>query len=183
MPTESKPIQLATSCPDFELPGVDDRNHNLASYSQEVLVIGFTCNHCPYVQAYEDRMNQLVKIFESQSVKVICINSNDDQAYPEDSFEKMKERAKLKSFAFDYLRDSTQEVAKKFNAVCTPEFYVYDKNRSLAYHGRLDDNYQDANAVKHRYLKEVIEDLLAAKEPRWKQTNAIGCSIKWKASA
>jgi peroxiredoxin len=183
MPTESKSIHLGTPCPDFELLGVDSKTHRLASYREEVLIIGFTCNHCPYVQAYEDRMNELVKTFEGRSVQMICINSNDDQAYPEDSFAKMKERASVKNFAFDYLRDDTQTVAKKFNAVCTPEFYVYDKNRILIYHGRLDDNTKDATAVKHHYLKEVIEDLLAKKEPRWQQTHAIGCSIKWKVSA
>lgn len=182
MATESKPIELGVPCPEFDLIGVDDQKHSLRSYDQHsVLVVAFTCNHCPYVQAYESRLNELAKAYKSKSVAFVCINSNDEKTYPEDSFEKMKERAKAKSFHFDYLRDSTQEVARAFQAACTPEFYVYDQERKLRYHGRLDDNHQDVQAVKHTYLKDVLDDLLANKEPRWKQTNAIGCSIKWKA--
>jgi hypothetical protein len=100
--------------------------------------------------------------------------------YPEDSFSKMQERAKNLNFNFDYLRDDTQQAARAFNAACTPEFYVYDSTRKLKYHGRLDDNHKDISAVKHTYLKNALEDLLASKPVRLTQTAAMGCSIKWK---
>jgi len=181
MATESKPVELGLICPDFELPGVDGKSHSLQSYaSKKVLVVGFTCNHCPYVQAYEERLNALAKEYARRSVAFVCINANDDKAYPEDSFEKMKERAKTKEFAFDYLRDETQEIAHAFNAACTPEFYIYDQNRKLCYHGRLDNNHQDAITVKQHYMKDALDDLLAERPLRLSQSNAIGCSIKWK---
>jgi peroxiredoxin len=181
MATESKPIELGTSCPDFNLPGVDGNKHDRKSYEKsKILVVAFTCNHCPYVQAYESRLKDLVKDFQSRGVSFVCINANDSNAYPEDSFENMKKRAKEYSFNFDYLRDDSQEVARDFNAACTPEFYVYDEKRKLRYHGRLDDNQKEPSAVKSRFLKEAIEDLLSGKAPRTQQTAALGCSIKWK---
>ncbi len=181
MALETKPIELNTASPSFALPGVDGGLHKLEDYaSKEVLVIGFTCNHCPYVQAYEERLIQLVDSFKGRSIAFICINPNDDRSHPEDSFEKMQERAKEKKFNFDYLRDDTQEIARAFNAACTPEFYVYDKERKLRYHGKLDDSPREPSTVKVPYLKNAIEDLLAGKSPRLEQTSAIGCSIKWK---
>jgi thiol-disulfide isomerase/thioredoxin len=181
MPTESKPIELNTSCPDFHLPGVDGKNHDLKSYaSSPVLVVGFTCNHCPYVQAYEGRLKDLAREYVPKNVAFVCINANDATAYPDDSFEMMKIRAKDLNFNFDYLHDSSQDVARKFNAACTPEFYVYDRERKLRYHGRLDDNHKDPKAVKASYLRDAIEDLLQGKAPRVSQTAAMGCSIKWK---
>lgn len=181
MPTESKPIELGISCPDFSLLGTDDQHHSLDSYrASPVLVIAFTCNHCPYVQAYEKRLNQWAVHFRSKRVSFVSINSNDDSAYPEDSFAQMKTRAKNLSFQFDYLRDDTQEVAKKFNAACTPEFYVFDQERKLRYHGRLDDNMKDELAVQKFYLRDAIEDLLTGRSVREPQTSAIGCGIKWR---
>jgi peroxiredoxin len=181
MATESKPIELGVSCPDFHLQGVDGKNHTLADYkSNKILVVAFTCNHCPYVQAYEGRFIDLAKNYRTKSVAFVAINANDDKAYPEDSFEMMQVRAKKLGFNFDYLRDETQAVARAFNAACTPEFYVYDQDRKLRYHGRVDDNHKEPAAVKRTYLKDAIEDLLAGKTPRETQTAAMGCSIKWK---
>lgn len=181
MATESKSIQLATPCPDFNLMGVDEKTHSLSSYSdKKLLVVGFTCNHCPYVQAYEARLNALIEAFKGQSIGWICINSNDESTYPEDSFVNMKLRAQEKGFLWDYLRDESQKVARAFNAACTPEFYVYNESRILVYHGRIDDSPKDPKAVKQEFLKEVLKDLLANKVPRFEQTSAIGCSIKWK---
>jgi peroxiredoxin len=180
MATESKPIELNTTCPDFSLQGVDGKTRDLKSYSSaKVLVVAFTCNHCPYVQAYEERIKSLVAAFRTQGVAFVCINANNDQSHPEDSFIEMKKRAEKLKFNFDYLRDETQEVARDFNAACTPEFYVYDQSRRLRYHGRLDDNHKDASAVKFTFLKDAIEDLLQGKPPRVAQTAAMGCSIKW----
>ncbi len=181
MPTETKPIELQTPCPSFNLPSVDGSQKNLASYAEkEVLVVGFSCNHCPYVKAYEERLNALAKEYLSKGVGFLCINSNNDQSHPDDSFENMKKNASEKGFVFDYLRDDSQDVAKAFNAACTPEFYIYDQERKLRYHGRIDDNYEDASSVKETYMKDALEDLLANQPLRLDQTSAIGCSIKWK---
>jgi len=181
MATESKPIELGTSCPDFQLPATDGTTKSLAGYDGAVLVVGFTCNHCPYVKAYEDRLNALSKSYDSKPVSFVCISANDAVNYPEDSFDEMKRRAQEKEFHFDYLYDETQEVARRFNAACTPEFYVYDLDRKLRYHGRLDDSTHEPEKVKETYLKNAIDDLLGGKSPRLSQTSAIGCGIKWKA--
>ena len=189
MALESKEIEIGVPCPQFELIGTDGKTYSLNTWKEhQVLVIGFICNHCPYVKAYEDRLNALIgrysdKNFSSTDVAFVCISSNDSVAYPEDSFEKMKERAETEALKYVYLFDESQEVAKRFNAACTPEFYVYDSDRKLAYHGKLDDNHQDPAAVKESYLKNAIDDLLAGKWPRKPQTHAIGCSIKWKKSS
>ncbi len=181
MPTETKPIELNVPCPDFSLLGVDNKKHSRDDYkASPVLVVAFSCNHCPYVQAYEPRLIDLAAHFKSKNVSFVCINSNDDQSHPEDSFPEMQKRAAQLKFNFDYLRDDTQDVARTFNAACTPEFYVYDSGRKLQYHGRLDDNHKDPSAAKHRYLKDAIDDLLSGKTPRQQQTAAMGCSIKWK---
>jgi len=181
MATESKPIELGLPCPTFSLPGVDGKLHGLDDYrASDVLVIGFTCNHCPYVQAYEMRLVDLVKELRGKSVSFLCINSNDEKKYPEDSFEEMKIRAQKLGFNFDYLRDESQQTAKAFNAACTPEFFVYGKDRRLSYHGRLDDNHKNAKAAKEHYLKEAILSLLEGSTPKLSQTSAIGCGIKWK---
>jgi peroxiredoxin len=181
MAVESKPIELGVSCPNFDLPGTDGRNHSLKDFSEsKVLVVGMTCNHCPYVQAYESRLISLVAQLKSQSVSFVCINANDSDAYPEDSFEEMKKRAQTLGFNFTYLRDDSQEVAKAFNAACTPEFYIYDSARKLRYHGRLDDSSKNPDQVKTTFLKDVIEDLLKGDSPRHQPTAALGCSIKWK---
>ncbi len=181
MPTESKPIELNAACPDFNLDGVDGKKHALASYAQsKILVVGFTCNHCPYVQAYEERLKNIVQEFSKKGVSFVCINSNDEKAYPDDSFANMKKRAADLNFNWDYLHDPSQEIARRFNAACTPEFYIYDSKRTLRYHGRLDDNYKEPAQVKHHYLKDAITALLSDQRLSHPQTSAIGCSIKWK---
>jgi peroxiredoxin len=181
MPTESKPIELGTPCPSFDLLAVDGKRYTRESFSQsKLMVVAFTCNHCPYVQAYEQRLMDLVGKFSSQGVAFVCINANDSKTYPEDSFEGMKDRAKKLGFNFHYLWDESQTVAKSFNAACTPEFYVYDADRKLRYHGRLDDNHKDPSAVKARYLESALDALLAGQTLRTAQTAAMGCSIKWK---
>ena len=181
MATESQSISLGVACPEFLLRGTDHQIYSLESYKDcRILVIGFTCNHCPYVQAYEQRLNALAKSWKQRSVAFVCINANDSVAYPEDSFEKMVERATKNEFVFDYLRDDSQEVARAFNAACTPEFYVYDEKRLLRYHGRFDDSPKDPRGVKIKYLENAIVSLCEGKDPQPHQTSAIGCSIKWK---
>lgn len=183
MATPSNDIQLKTPCPDFSLKACDGKIRSLKDYSSfKVLVVGFTCNHCPYVRAYEDRINVLSKQLKGLGAALICINSNDAIKYPDDSFEAMQLRAKEKEFAFDYLHDESQEVAKKFNAACTPEFFVFDEKRLLQYHGRLDDNTHEPEKAKEFYIRDAVQALLEGANPKVQKTHALGCSIKWRLS-
>ena len=165
----------------FNLPGIDGTNHNLLEYSEKkAVVVIFSCNHCPYVRAWEDRMVEVQADYASRGVQLIAINSNDAVKYPEDSFEKMKERAREKKFNFPYLRDEGQEVAKAYGAERTPEVFLFDKTGALRYHGVIDDNYDDPAAVKIRYLREALDAVLTGTLPRTTETKPIGCTIKWK---
>jgi peroxiredoxin len=174
-------ISLGTHCPDFDLPAVDGKRYSLADFDEkDVLVVMFICNHCPYVQAIEDRLAQLRRDLEGQSVQLVGICSNDPVNYPEDSFENLRKRWQDKDFGFPYLHDLEQTVAKDFGAVCTPEFFVYGPDRKLAYHGRLDDNWKEPHRVTRRELKEAVELLLDGKPVEFKQAPSMGCSIKWR---
>ena len=165
---------------DFDLPGVDGNNHPLSGFKSKVLVVIFTCNHCPYAKAYQDRIMSIQKEFESHGVQIVAINPNDDENYPEDGFEKMIERSKEAGFNFPYLRDETQKVAKAYGARVTPDVFVFDENRKLRYRGRIDDNWKDPGSVKSFDLKNAINDILDEKEVEVKEAQAMGCSVKWK---
>lgn len=174
-------LKIDSAIPDFSLIGVDDKTYNLNSFSDKnILIVIFSCNHCPYVQAYEDRIISLQKEFVNDGVQIIAINSNDDVKYPDDSFEEMKKRAELKNFNFPYLRDETQEVAKAFGATHTPQIFLFDKKRKLKYEGKIDDNWQEPEKVKSAYLKDAIVEILNEKEVSVPETFSIGCTIKWK---
>ncbi len=165
----------------FALPGVDGQEHALADYiDQEVVVVFFSCNHCPYVRAWEDRIVQLQADYAAKGVQLIAISSNDVEKYPADSFSKMKERAQEKGFNFPYLYDETQEVARYYDAERTPEFFVFDSARVLRYHGKMDDNYEDPTAITQQYLRDALDAVLAGKDPEVPQTPPVGCTIKWK---
>lgn len=167
--------------PDFELPGVDGKTYSLSSFREKpVLVVFFTCNHCPYVQAWESRFLGIQKDYGSRGVQLLGINSNDDAKYPEDDVAHMKERAKRLGYNFPYLRDETQEVAEAYGPVATPDFYVLDKDRVIRYRGRLDDNHQEPGKVTRRYLREALDDVLEGKAVRSPLIPPYGCSIKWK---
>ncbi|MBX9765716.1 MAG: thioredoxin family protein [Bdellovibrionales bacterium] len=171
---------IGTAMPTWTLPGVDGK-----TYSSNVLktdkptVIMFLCNHCPYVKAVEARILKLAKDFES-TVNFFAICSNDASAAPEDSFEKIQETWKNKNYSFPYLYDEDQSVAKTFGAVCTPDFFLYDRDQKLSYRGRLDDSWKDANQVRKEDLKIAIQDLLASRPLSIAQRPSMGCSIKWK---
>lgn len=174
-------LKIGSALPGFKLKGVDEELYSESSFSDKsILIVIFSCNHCPYVQAYEDRINEIQKEFEDKGVRIIAINSNEEAGYPEDSFENMKIRAKEKSFNFPYLRDEDQSVASKFDATHTPEVFVFDEERKLRYHGKIDDNWKEPAKVKSRYLKEAIEELLKGEEISVPETYSIGCTIKWK---
>lgn len=171
---------LGNDCPDFTLPATDGKTYALKDFPRgQPLVVMFICNHCPYVQAIEDRLITLGHDLKKQNVPVIAICSNDDKSHPEDSFENLKKRAEEKSYPFPYLHDKTQTVAHRFGAVCTPDFFVYDKNHQLAYRGRLDDSWKDPQKVTRRELFEAVQTLLLDAKVSDEQTASMGCSIKW----
>ncbi len=174
-------MKLGEKAADFSLPGTDGGMYALKSFeSAEALVVVFSCNHCPYVQAYEGRMMDVQKDYASKGARLVAINSNDSSKYPDDGFEKMKERAAKIGFNFPYLHDESQAAARAYGATHTPHLFVFDKSRRLAYTGKIDDNWERPDQVRERYLRDALDDLLSGKPPRRPETFAIGCTIKWK---
>lgn len=167
----------------FQLPGVDGRTYSLDHLrGRKVAAVIFWCNHCPYVQAWEDRVLELQRRYRpSGNVEFVLVNSNDPEGYPEDSFESMQRRAREKGYPCPYLFDGTQEVALAYGATRTPEVFLFDGDLVLRYHGRPDDNYEDPAAVRHPYLRDAIEAVLAGRAPAVAETQPVGCSIKLKA--
>lgn len=174
-------IKPGTPGPDFKLPGTDGLTYTLASFAPaKLLVLNFTCNHCPYAQAYEDRFLDLVHEFTPRAVAFAAISPNDAKTYPADSFENMKLRATEKGWPFPYLHDEKQVAARAYGAVCTPHVFVLDAARKLAYEGRIDDNWKNPAAATSHDLRATLEALLAGQPAPAPQTNPMGCSIKWK---
>ena len=177
----SKGMPIGTPAPPFTLPGVHGKMHSLDSFADaEVLVVVFTCNHCPYAKASEDRLIQLQKDYKDRGVRFVAINPNDDEKYPDDSFEKMKERAESKGFNFPYLRDESQAIARAYDAACTPDIFVFDRDRKLIYNGRIDDNWQQPDQVTRQDLREVLDAALEGRKVDFEHVPSMGCSIKWK---
>ena len=173
-------VALGAEAPQFDLPGVDGQNHSLDSYGDaEALVLIQSCNHCPYVQAWEDRMSALARDYADRGVRVVAVNSNDAEHYPADSFEEMQKRASARGFAFDYLYDEPQEIARTLAAERTPEVFVFDRDRRLAYHGAIDDN-RDEAGVQQQYLRDALDAVLSGEDPAVAETPAVGCTVKWK---
>jgi peroxiredoxin len=172
---------LGMACPDFSLLGVDGKTYALADFkNSKAFCVMFICNHCPYVKAVEERLLVLGRELKDQGISFAAICSNDPQDYPEDSFENLKKSWTEKKYPFPYLFDETQAVALKFGAVCTPDFFVYDKNMKLTYRGRLDDSWKDSTMVKHQELRQALLDTAAMKSLSKDQPPSMGCSIKWK---
>jgi peroxiredoxin len=181
MPTQSRPGEIDSKIIDFTLPATDGRDYCSSDFDdKDLLVIIFKCNHCPYVKAVVSRLIELQSKYSGKGVQFVGINPNDAETYPEDSFDNMKLFVKERGINFPYLYDESQEVAKAYDAVCTPDIYVYDKVRNLRYRGRLDDNWKDETAVKSKDLEKAIEQLLAGKDIDFPQIPSMGCSIKWK---
>jgi peroxiredoxin len=173
-------VMLGTEAPQFDLPGVDGQNHSLDSYAgSEVLVLVQSCNHCPYVQAWEDRLSAIARDYADRGVRIVAVNSNDAERYPEDSFDEMQKRASARGFAFDYLFDEPQAVARELGSERTPEVFLYDRDRRLVYHGAIDDN-RDETAVTQQYLRDALDAVLAGEDPPARETPPVGCSMKWK---
>lgn len=175
--THTPQAELGSPCKDFKLLGTDDQMHSLAEYkNKEPLLIMFICNHCPYVKAIESRLIQLALDLKTHQINTVAICSNDPEKYPEDSFENMKS----KNYPFPYLQDLSQQVAKDFGAVCTPDFFLYDRDLKLAYRGRLDNNWKDESQVTYRELFDAALKLKRGQRIVDPINPSMGCSIKWR---
>jgi len=173
-------MTLGTTAPEFSLPSVDGSTRSLSDYRDTpVLALVQSCNHCPYVQAWEGRMNDLQRVYGDRGFALVAVSSNDAEKYPEDSFEAMRDRARVQGFVFDYLYDESQDVARALGAERTPEVFLFDAERRLVYHGAIDDS-RDDTAVEEQYLRDAIEAVLAGDEPAISETPAVGCTVKWK---
>jgi thiol-disulfide isomerase/thioredoxin len=181
MAVESKEIELGSPCPAFTLPAAAGGVVGRDDFA-DVPVFGvfFSCNHCPYAKAIEGRLIELEKDYRDLGFRFVVISVNDATSHPEDSFDNMKKRAAERGYAFPYLYNEDQTLARALGAVCTPDLYVFDRDRRLAYHGRLDDSPMDPSKVKRRELRDAVDALLAGKAPTTAQNPSIGCSIKWK---
>ncbi len=166
---------------DFHLKNVDGKMVRLSDMKDaKGYIVIFTCNTCPYAKAYEERIIALHQKYAALGYPVVAINSNDKNVKPDDSYESMQSYAKEKKFPFVYLYDETQEIARAYGALKTPHVYVLDSKRVVRYIGAIDDNSEDADAVKEKYVENAVNALLAGKDVAVKETKAIGCGIKWK---
>lgn len=178
--TYTPQVELGAHPPEFTLPAVDGKTYSLKDFQNgNPLVVMFICNHCPYVKAIEDRLITLAQDLKKSNVNVVAICSNDSTDHPEDSFEGLRKRSQEKNYPFVYLHDASQKVAHAFGAVCTPDFFVYDKQNRLAYRGRLDDSWKDPSKVTQRELFNAVQLLLKNETFPVKQVPSMGCNIKW----
>ena len=180
----SQGYKIGDKAIDFKLKNVDGKMVSMADFKDaKGFVVIFSCNHCPYVVAYEDRMIELHNKYAPKGFPVIAINPNDPEVQPQDSFEKMIERANEKKFPFVYLFDEGQKVYPVYGATRTPHIYLLSKKGKdliVEYIGAIDNNYRDASQVTETYLADAIDALLAGKKPSVTETKAIGCTIKVK---
>ena len=173
-------LKTGDSAPDFSLKGIDDQIHSLGSYAQSKgLLIIFMCNHCPYVKAKIDTIKQIHEKF-NENIALVGINSNDSTEYPDDSFESMKKVANEKGMKFDYLVDDKQDVAKRYGAVCTPDPFLFDEDRKLIFHGRIDNAMNPDAIATENIMQNNLKKFLAGEKIEKDFDPSIGCSIKWK---
>ena len=183
MATTAPPGELGSHAADFYLPATDGRLYTLADIrGKNGTLIAFICNHCPYVRAIRERLVRDARELETLGIGVAAINSNDAVAYPEDSFAAMQRVAVDWQLPFPYLYDESQQVARAYGAVCTPDFFGYDADLKLRYRGRLDSSGKQAQPHATRELFEAMRALAAGRSAPPEQHPSIGCSIKWRAS-
>jgi peroxiredoxin len=168
-------LAIGDAAPAFDLPGTDGRRHSLDEYSGAPVAVVFSCVHCPYVVAWEDRLNAIARDYAGRA-GVVAINSND---YLGDDLASMVERARQKEFAFPFLRDEKQEVARAYRPARTPEVFLLDADRRLVYHGAPDSDHQDPTGSVP-YLRQALDAVLAGEPPPVAETPAVGCTIKWR---
>ncbi len=173
-------LSIGDKALDFNLPATDGKNYQLSDFENSpVLVLFFTCNHCPYVINSDEITRNTVEKFSSRGVKFVGINSNSENTYEDDSFEHMVLRMKEHNFPWLYLHDKSQEIALAYGALRTPHFYVFDKNRKLVYTGRGVDNPRDPSKITVNDLERALSEHLEGKPVSVPQTNPIGCNVKW----
>ena len=168
-------LAIGDPAPPFALPGVDGQTHSLADYEGQPVAVVFSCCHCPYVIAWEDRLNAIARDYRGRA-GLVAVNAND---YLGDSFEDMKARAAEKEFVFPFVRDESQEVARAYGAGRTPEVFLFDSERRLVYHGAPDSDYTDASRAEP-YLRRALDAVLDGGRPRVAETPPLGCTIKWR---
>jgi peroxiredoxin len=173
-------LSIGDLAPEFELPDTDGTTWSVPdSEAQRATVVIFTCNHCPYALAWHDRIAQTARDYADRGVRFVAINSNDSERYPRDSYEAMKQRVAAEDWPMPYLHDTTQEVARAYEAQTTPHLFVLDSDRRLRYAGAPDSDYDDPS-LRAQWLRDALEALLAGQEPARPQTRPVGCSIKWR---
>jgi peroxiredoxin len=174
-------LSLGSKAPDFDLPGTDGKRYSVASFKDaKVLIVLFTCNHCPYIVGSEDRIAKFYADYSPRGVAMVGINSNETEQHPTDSFEHMQLRVKEKGLKYPYARDDSQAVAVAYGALRTPHYYVFDADRKLRYTGRMDDNPRNPGKETTHELRDAVDAILAGKSPAVPLTNPIGCNVKWK---
>ena len=174
-------LQIGDKAPDFKLPATDGKTYRLSDFDDsKLLVIFFTCNHCPYVTGSDEVTRQTVEQFTGQGVCFVGINSNSANTYAEDSFEHMVERMKTHHFPWLYLYDQSQEVARLYGALRTPHFYIFDADRKLVYTGRAVDSPRDTSRMTVNDLENTLNQHLAGQPITLPVTNPIGCNVKWE---
>ena len=181
--TESAMLRLGTKAPDFQLPDVTSGQLiSLASFEQKkALLVMFICRHCPYVKHVQTELGRIGLDYANKSVGIVAISSNDAASYPDDSPEGLRQQAAELGFSFAYCYDETQDVARAFNAVCTPEFYVFDDKRELVYRGQLDESRRHtAIPLTGIYVRAALDAVQNGGSIDPDQRPSIGCSIKWK---
>jgi peroxiredoxin len=169
-------LTLGDPAPPFELPGVDGRTHSLQDYREQPVAVVFSCCHCPYVVAWEDRINGVARDYAGRA-GLVAINSN--AGYLGDSFEDMERRAGEKGFVFPFLYDETQEAATAYSAARTPEVFLFDAEHRLVYHGAPDSDHSDPDGAEP-YLREALDATLGGGSPDTAETPPVGCTIKWR---
>jgi peroxiredoxin len=180
--TPSTMLPLGTPAPDFNLPDTNGEMVSLEDFrGAPALLVLFICNHCPYVKHIRAGLAQLARDYLPRHVAIVAISSNDVANYPDDSPMKMKEEMKAAGYTFPYLYDETQEVAKAYRAACTPDIYLFDKNRKLVYRGQLDDSRPNSGLpVTGKDLRAALDAVLGGKPVSANQKASVGCNIKWK---
>ena len=180
--TPSTMVDLGTAAPDFALPESDGRTVQRSDFAGKPLLVMFICNHCPFVKHLREHLAVTCKEYGAKGLGIVGINSNDVANYPDDSPEKMAEEIKAVGYTFPYLYDETQEVAKAYRAACTPDFFLYDRDHTLAYRGQYDDSRPDSGIpVSGQDLHAALDAVLKGEAPSADQKNSVGCNIKWKA--
>jgi peroxiredoxin len=180
MQTHPEPLPIGSVAPDFDLPATDGSRVALRDVGHDVFVYVQGCNHCPYVVAYAPRLAALAREYASRGVAFVMVNSNDASTHPDDSFEEMQRFAREHDLPFPYLHDEDQRVAMTYRTFRTPELLVFDRERRLRYHGRIDDNAKEPELVTKEDLREALEALLAGRDVGEPETYAVGCTVKWK---